>query len=74
MGLRQAMEVVVKDLLQNNQGGIAEEDLERLSEKDIDNIVKALTNNDGFLIEFVGRGEMLIADTFDNYGDELGVW
>lgn len=71
MDLRKAMEIVVKDLLMNNQGGISEEDLKGL---DIDKAVKHITNSDEFLINFTDAGESLIAEYFDNYGDELGVW
>lgn len=71
MDLRKAMETVVKDLLMNNQGGIPEDDLKNI---DVDKIVKHLTDSDIFLIQFTDMGESLIAEYFDDYGDELGIW
>lgn len=71
MDLRKAMEIVVRDLLQNNQGGIPEDDLKNI---DVDKIVKHLTNSDVFLIQFTDMGESLITEYFDDYGDELGIW
>jgi len=70
MDLRKAMETVVKDLLMNNQGGIPEDDLKNI---DVDKIVKHLTDSDIFLIQFTDMGESLIAEYFDDYGDELGI-
>lgn len=70
MGLRKAMEVVIKDLLQNSQGGIYAEDLENV---DIDKLVNRLTNDDNFLVEFVGHNELMISDYFEIHGEELGL-
>ena len=63
MGLKQATKIVLKDILMNHQGGIPEEYLEHL---DIDALTEQLLNNDYFLSEFVGNGELQIADFIED--------
>ena len=69
MNLRKAMETVVRDGLNNNQGGIYME----IPEDKIDDIVYSVTNNDDFLIGFTDRLEDMLAEYLDIYADELGL-
>lgn len=70
MDLRKAMETVVRDGLNNNQGGIYIE----IPENKIEDIVHSVTNNDYFLIEFTDELEDMLAEYLDNHADELGLY
>jgi len=70
MDLRKAMETVVRDGLNNNQGGIHIE----IPENKIEDIVHSVTNNDYFLIEFTDELEDMLAEYLDNHADELGLY
>lgn len=70
MDLRKAMETVVRDGLNNNQGGIHIE----IPENKIEDIVHSVTNNDYFLIEFTDNLEDMLTEYLDNHADELGLY
>jgi len=70
MNLREAMETIVKDGLQNNQGNLAFE----VPQEKIEEIVLSVTNNDDFLIRFSERLEDHLNDFLEDHADEFDIY
>ncbi|AMQ66492.1 hypothetical protein BH753_gp010 [Bacillus phage Shbh1] len=70
MDLRKAMEIVVRDGLQNYGGNICFE----IPQEKIQEIVNSVTNNDNFLIRFNEVFEELLNEYLEDHGDEFDIY
>lgn len=73
MDLRKATNVVVRDLLNNNLGSIAFEDVNNANPRKLDKIALELCRSDYFLIKFNEMGEDLLNEYFSDFGDEYDI-
>jgi len=73
MNLREAMEMVIADFLEDNQGGIGIERIANMSRKKKQQLASNLASTDEFLERLTGAVEDVIAEYFDDFGDEYDI-
>lgn len=73
MDLRKAMEVVIRDLLNNNEGEIGYDDINNATSEKLDKLAKNFIESDEFLTRFNNVGEQLINGFIDDFGDEYNI-
>ena len=74
MDLRKAMETVIADFLEDNQGGINFIDLAGMSSKEKRILAVELADSDEFLERLTSSVEDVIAEYLNDYGDEHDIF
>ncbi|WP_137744853.1 hypothetical protein [Robertmurraya siralis] len=74
MNLREAMEIVIADFLEDNQGGIGYVQIADMSTKEKRVLASNLVSTDEFLERLTGAVEDVIGEYFNDYGDEYEIY
>lgn len=74
MDLRKAMETVVADFLEDNQGGINFTDVENLNAKEKQGLAVKLADSPEFLERLTIAAEDVLSEFFADYGDEYDIF
>ncbi|MEK4148934.1 hypothetical protein NST02_17885 [Robertmurraya sp. FSL W8-0741] len=74
MNLREAMEIVIADFLEDNQGGIGYVQIADMSTKEKRALASNLVSTDEFLERLTGAVEDVIGEYFNDYGDEYEIY
>lgn len=68
------MEVIIADFLEDNQGGIGLEQISKMSRKEKQKLASNLASTDEFLERLTGAVEDVIAEYFEDFGDEYDIY